>query len=141
MEHHSNIVPWQILAEQTGAKIRVIPMNDRGELLMDEFEKMLSDRTKIVAVVHLSNSLGTVNPVKEIIDQGARSAGRWCWWTGRSGWRTAAGCAGFGRGFLRFSGHKLYGPTGIGVLYGKGEAAGIDAALSGRRGHDQLGFV
>src|ERR1700722_8458877 len=73
MEHHSNIVPWQILAEEIGAKIRVIPMNDRGELLMDEFDRLLSDRTKIVSIVHLSNSLGTVNPVREIIAKATQS--------------------------------------------------------------------
>ncbi len=119
MEHHSNIVPWQILAEEIGAKIRVIPMNDRGELLMDEFDRLLSDRTKIVSIVHLSNSLGTVNPVREIIakahQRGAVVLVDGAQWVAHG----PTDVRELDADFYAFSGHKLYGPTGIGVLYGK----------------------
>jgi cysteine desulfurase / selenocysteine lyase len=119
MEHHSNIVPWQILAEEIGATIRVIPMNDRGELLMDEFEKLLSDRTKIVSIVHLSNSLGTINPVREIIrkahERGAVAMVDGAQWVAYA----LLDVRELDADFYAFSGHKLYGPTGIGVLYGR----------------------
>jgi cysteine desulfurase/selenocysteine lyase len=118
MEHHSNIVPWQLIAEETGAIIRVIPMNDAGELLLDEYQKLLNDRTKIVSVVHVSNSLGTVNDVRRISEL-AHQAGATVMIDGAQ-WvahhRTdvqAIGCD-----FYAFSGHKLFGPTGIGVLWG-----------------------
>jgi cysteine desulfurase/selenocysteine lyase len=121
MEHHSNIVPWQLIAEQTGATIRVIPMNDAGELLLDEYEQLLSDRTKIVSVVHVSNSLGTVNDVKRITELahkvGAKVLIDGAQWVAHH--RTdvqAIGCD-----FYAFSGHKLFGPTGIGVLWGRHE--------------------
>jgi cysteine desulfurase/selenocysteine lyase len=121
MEHHSNIVPWQILCGESGAKIRVIPMNDRGELLLDEYEKMLTPKTRIVAVVHISNSLGTVNPVHEIVRMaharnipvlvdGAQSAPH-----------IAVDVREMGCDFFVFSGHKMYGPMGVGVVYGKRE--------------------
>ena len=80
MEHHSNIVPWQMLCEEKGAKLRVAPINDDGELLLDEFEKLLTPRTRIVSVVHVSNSLGTVNPIKRIVELAHAAACR-CWWT------------------------------------------------------------
>jgi cysteine desulfurase/selenocysteine lyase len=122
MEHHSNIVPWQIVCEQTGAKLRVIPMNDRGELLLDEYEKMLSERTKIVSFVHVSNSLGTINPAKEMIQLARRKTNAAIMIDG------AQHVAHFPTDvqdldcdFYAFSGHKLFGPTGIGVLYGKTE--------------------
>jgi cysteine desulfurase / selenocysteine lyase len=119
MEHHSNIVPWQILAEQVGAKIRVIPMNDRGELLMEEFDRLLNDRTKIVSVVHLSNSLGTINPVGEIIKKahgrGAVVLVDGAQWVAHAPLDVQA----LDADFYAFSAHKIYGPTGIGALYGK----------------------
>jgi cysteine desulfurase/selenocysteine lyase len=119
MEHHSNIVPWQILAEEIGAKIRVIPMNDRGELLMDEFDKLLSERTKLVSIVHLSNSLGTINPVHEIIRKahghGAVVLVDGAQWVAHGPLDVRE----LDADFYAFSGHKLYGPTGIGVLYGR----------------------
>ncbi len=121
MEHHSNIVPWQILAEEIGARIRVIPMNDRGELLMDEFAKLLNDRTKIVSIVHLSNSLGTINPVREIIAKaharGAVVLVDGAQWVAHGPTDVRA----LDADFYAFSGHKLYGPTGIGVLFGKAD--------------------
>jgi cysteine desulfurase / selenocysteine lyase len=121
MEHHSNIVPWQMLAEEVGAKIRVIPMNDRGELLMEEFDRLLSEHTKIVSIVHLSNSLGTVNPVREIIAK-AHARGAVVLVDGAQ-WVAHAptDVRELDADFYAFSGHKLYGPTGIGVLYGKAE--------------------
>ena len=119
MEHHSNIVPWQLLAERIGAKIRVIPMNDRGELSMDEFDRLLSDRTKIVSIAHLSNSLGTINPVRQIIEK-AHARGAVVVIDGAQ-WVAHAplDVRQLDADFYAFSGHKLYGPTGIGVLYGK----------------------
>ncbi len=121
MEHHSNIVPWQILCEMTGARLRIIPITDDGELRLDEYEKLLGPRTRMVAVVHISNALGTVNPVKEIIERahawnvpvlldGAQSTPH-----------VRVDVQELGADFFAFSGHKIYGPTGIGVLYGRRE--------------------
>lgn len=139
MEHHSNIVPWQILAEEVGAKIRVIPMNDRGELLMDEFDRLLSDRTKIVAIVHLSNSLGTVNPVREIIakahKRGAVVLVDGAQWVAHAPLDVQE----LDADFYAFSGHKLYGPTGIGVLYGK--AGLLEAMPPYQGGGDMISSV
>ena len=119
MEHHSNIVPWQFLCQQTGAVLRVVPFNDRGELLMDEYEKLLSDRTKLVAMVHLSNSLGTLNPVEEIVrfahQRGAVVLLDGAQWAAHG----PTDVKKLDVDFYAFSGHKLYGPTGIGVLYAK----------------------
>lgn len=121
MEHHSNIVPWQMLAARKGISIKVIPMNDKGELLQDEYAKLFSDRTKIVAVTHVSNVLGTVNPIKEMIAvahahgvpvmvDGAQSVPH-----------MKVDVHDLDADFYAFSGHKIYGPTGVGVLYGKEE--------------------
>jgi cysteine desulfurase/selenocysteine lyase len=130
MEHHSNIVPWQLLCQQQKAVLRVAPVDDRGALLMGEFEKLLSPRTKIVAVAHVSNALGTVNPVREMVDlahergvpvlvDGAQAVPH-----GRVDVR-ALDCD-----FYAFSGHKVFGPSGIGVLYAPSRAT----RCSGRRG-------
>lgn len=119
MEHHSNIVPWQLQAARRGISIRVIPMNDRGELDLEEYGKMFTERTKIVSVAHVSNVLGTVNPVKEMIRtahehgvpvmiDGAQSTPHF-----------AVDVQDLDCDFFAFSGHKMYGPTGVGVLYGK----------------------
>jgi cysteine desulfurase/selenocysteine lyase len=119
MEHHSNIVPWQMLCEQTGAVLKVAPMNLQGELLYDEFEQLLNDKTKLVSVVHMSNALGTINPVKKMITaahaknipvllDGAQAIPH-----------ITVDVQALDCDFYVFSGHKLYGPTGIGVLYGK----------------------
>ena len=120
MEHHSNIVPWQIICEQSGAKLRVIPMNDRGELLVDEYAKILSGgRVKIVSVVHLSNSLGTINDIKQLAkmahDAGAVIMADGAQWVAHY----PTDVRDLNVDFYAFSGHKLFGPTGIGVLYGK----------------------
>lgn len=119
MEHHSNIVPWQLLQERKGIRLRVIPIDDRGELLLDEYEKLFNKRTRIVAVTHVSNVFGTVNPVKQIaavahahgvpvLVDGAQSVPH-----------IAVDVQDMDCDFFVFSGHKVYGPTGIGVLYGK----------------------
>ena len=121
MEHHSNIVPWQILCQERGARLLVIPINDDGELLMDEYEKLLSPRTKLVSVVHLSNALGTINPVERIVEM-AHSYGAPVLLDGaQSVSHTPIDVQKMGCDFFAFSGHKIYGPTGIGVLYGKRE--------------------
>ena len=119
MEHHSNIVPWQMLCEEKGATLRVAPINDAGEMLLDEFEKLLGPRTRLVSVVHVSNVLGTVNPVKEIIEMAH--------WRGipvlvdgaQSVPHLKIDVRELDCDFFVFSSHKMYGPTGVGVLYGK----------------------
>ncbi len=119
MEHHSNIVPWQLTAEERGAVLKIIPMDENGELIMEEFERLLTDRVKMVAVVHVSNSLGTVNPVKKIVRMaheknipvlvdGAQAVPH-----------GAVDVQDLDCDFYAFSGHKMYAPTGVGVLYGK----------------------
>ena len=119
MEHHSNIVPWQILCEEKGARLRVVPINDRGELEMDELPKLLTPQTKLVAVTHVSNALGTINPIRRVIElahsvnipvivDGAQAVPH-----------TKVDVQELDADFYVFSGHKVYGPTGIGVLYGK----------------------
>ena len=121
MEHHSNIVPWQLLCERKGARLRVAPMDDRGELLMDDFARLITPRTKMVAVVHMSNALGTINPVAEIA-QLARQAGATVLIDGsQAAYHLPIDVAALGADFYAFTGHKLYGPTGIGVLYGREE--------------------
>ena len=121
MEHHSNIVPWQLLAARKGIAIKVIPMNDKGELLLDEYEKLFSERTKIVSVVHVSNVLGTVNPVKEMIAT-AHAHGVPCLIdAAQSIPHMKVDVQDLDADFLVFSAHKIYGPTGVGVLYGKEE--------------------
>lgn len=121
MEHHSNIVPWQMLCEEKKAILKIIPVTDDGELNMDAYRKLLSSKTKFVSIVHVSNSLGTVNPVKEIIDV-AHDAGAVVMVDGaQSTVHLDIDVQQMNCDFFAFSGHKVYGPTGIGVLYGKKE--------------------
>jgi cysteine desulfurase/selenocysteine lyase len=119
MEHHSNIVPWQMLCEERGARLRVVPMTDAGELRVDDYERLLSDRTRLVAVVHVSNALGTINPVESltamahdrgipVLVDGAQAVAH-----------LPVDVQALGCDFYAFSGHKVFGPTGIGVLYGR----------------------
>jgi cysteine desulfurase/selenocysteine lyase len=119
MEHHSNIVPWQMLCERKNLVLKVIPINSRGELKMDVFAELLSEKTKLVAVTHISNTLGTINPIKEIIEK-AHSAGAKVLIDGaQSIQHTKVDVQDLDCDFFVFSGHKVFGPTGIGVLYGK----------------------
>ena len=139
LEHHSNIVPWQLLCDEKGARLRVAPINDSGELLLDEFEKLLNPKTKIVAIGHLSNALGTINPVREIVRMaharnipvlvdGAQAAPR-----------MQVDVQELDCDFYALSGHKLYGPTGIGILYGKMEL--LEAMPPYQGGGDMIASV
>lgn len=121
MEHHSNIVPWQILCEQQGANLRVAPVNDAGELLLDEFEKLLGSKTKLVAMSHVSNALGTVNPVRKIVEAARRVNARVLFDGAQAVPHIPLDVRALDCDFYAFSGHKIYGPTGIGILYGKAE--------------------
>jgi cysteine desulfurase/selenocysteine lyase len=119
MEHHSNIVPWQMLCEEKGAVLRVVPINDRGEFLLDEYEKLLTPRTRIVSVTHVSNALGTVNPVRQIIELAHRRNIPVLLDGAQAVPHVRVDVQALDCDFYAFSGHKLYGPTGVGVLYGK----------------------
>ena len=119
MEHHSNIVPWQMLCEEKNATLKVIPINGKGELLMEEFEEMLDATVKLVAVNYVSNSLGTINPVREIIEMAHQQNIPVLLDAAQAVQHMAIDVQELDVDFLAFSGHKLYGPTGIGVLYGK----------------------
>lgn len=121
MEHHSNIVPWQIVAEERGAKIRVIPMNERGELIIEEYEKLLNERTKIVAVAHVSNSLGTVNPIKEMIATAHKFGVPVLVDAAQSVPHFPVDVQDLDADFFVFSGHKMFAPTASGIVYGKRE--------------------
>ena len=121
MEHHSNIVPWQMLCERKGCKLKVIPINEKGEIRMDAFDDLLNQKTKIVSVSHISNTLGTINPIKEIIDK-AHAKGAVVLIDGaQSIQHTLIDVQALDCDFFAFSGHKVFGPTGVGVLYGKKE--------------------
>lgn len=119
LEHHSNIVPWQMLCEEKGGRLRVIPINERGELILEEYEKLLGPRTKMVAIGHVSNALGTINPVRQIIEM-AHKAGALALVDGAQATpHMKVDVQALDADFYAFSGHKVCGPTGIGVLYGK----------------------
>ncbi len=139
LEHHSNIVPWQMLATEKGAKIRVVPINDKGELEVDEYEKLFNERTKFVGLIHVSNALGTINPIKRMIDfahqhgvpvliDGAQAAPH-----------IAIDVQALDCDFYTFSAHKLCGPTGVGILYGK--AALLEAMQPFKGGGDMIASV
>ncbi len=119
LEHHSNIVPWQIVCQQTGARLRVVPINDAGELEMEAYGKLLGPRTKIVAVAHISNSLGTINPVKEIIAIAQRQGVPVLVDGAQAAPHLAIDVQALGCAFYAISGHKMFGPSGIGALYGR----------------------
>jgi len=121
MEHHANIVPWQMLCEEKGARLRVIPMNDAGELLLDEYDGLLNERTKFVAVTHVSNALGTINPIKEMIAQAHKYGVPVLIDGAQSAPHMPVDVQDLDCDFYAFSGHKMYAPTGSGIVYGKAE--------------------
>lgn len=136
LEHHSNIVPWQMLCEETGATLRVIPINERGELIQDEYRKLLNDRTKVVALAHVSNALGTINPIAEMIAQ-AHAVGAITVIDGAQATpHMAVDVQALDADFYAFSGHKVFGPTGVGALYGK--KALLDAMPPYQGGGDMI---
>ncbi len=139
MEHHSNIVPWQILCEEKGAKLRVAPINDRGEILIDEFEKLLGPKTRLAAVVHVSNVLGTINPVREMIATAHRKNIPVLIDGAQAAPHIKVDVQDLDCEFYAFSGHKLYGPTGVGVLYGKADL--LDAMPPYQGGGDMISSV
>jgi cysteine desulfurase/selenocysteine lyase len=121
MEHHSNIVPWQMICEERGAHLRIIPISDEGELRLDEFDRMLGPRTKMVSIVHVSNSLGTINPVKEIIRKAHQHGARVMIDGAQAAAHLPLDVQELDSDFYAFSSHKMFGPTGVGILYGKKE--------------------
>lgn len=139
MEHHSNIVPWHMLATEKGAVVKNIPLNDKGEIILEEYEKLLSPKTKIVAVVHVSNALGTINPVKKIIDLAHRQGATVLIDGAQSSSHLDIDVQELDADFFAFSGHKVYGPTGIGILYGK--KALLEAMPPYQGGGEMIGEV
>ena len=121
MEHHANIVPWQMLCEEKGARLRVIPMNDAGELLLDEYDSLLNERTKFVAVTHVSNALGTINPIKKMIAQAHKYGVPVLIDGAQSAPHMPVDVQNLDCDFYAFSGHKMYAPTGSGIVFGKAE--------------------
>ncbi len=121
LEHHANIVPWQLLAAETGAQLKVIPVDDSGQLLMGDYTRLLSDRTKLVSVAHVSNALGTITPVREIVAEAHRAGALALVDGAQSVPHTPVDVRSIGADFFVFSGHKLFGPTGIGAIFGKSE--------------------
>ena len=139
LEHHSNIVPWQMLCEEKDATLRVIPMNDRGELILEEYEKLLGPRTRLVAVGHVSNALGTINPVRTIIDMAHRVGALALIDGAQAAPHMKIDVGLLDADFYTFSGHKVFGPTGIGVLYGKAKL--LDAMPPYQGGGDMIRTV
>ena len=139
MEHHSNIVPWQMLCEEKGARLRVVPITDAGELMLDELASLLGPRTKLVSIVHLSNSLGTVNPVRQVVDL-AHAQGVPVLIDGaQAAYHMPLDVQAIGCDFYVVTGHKLYGPTGIGALYGRRSL--LDAMPPYQGGGDMISSV
>lgn len=136
MEHHSNIVPWQMLCEQNGCLLKVIPINDNGELILEEYEKMLSEKTKFVSVVHVSNALGTINPVKYIIEKAHAVGAKVLVDGAQAASHLTIDVQDLDVDFYVFSAHKIYGPTGMGALYGKKEL--LDAMPPYRGGGEMI---
>ena len=139
LEHHSDIVPWQMLCEEKGARLRVVPINDRGELILEEYEKLLGPKTRLVALGHVSNALGTINPVRRIIELAHRQGVPVLVDGAQAAPRLKVDVRELDADFYAFSGHKIYGPTGIGVLYGK--AGLLDAMPPYQGGGDMISSV
>ncbi len=139
IEHHSNIVPWQMLCAEKEAKLKVIPVNHRGELIMEEYDKLLSPRTKLVSVGHISNSIGTINPIKEIITKAHKRGARVLIDGAQAVPHTPVDVADLDCDFYVFSSHKVYGPTGVGALYGKEKLLNEIPPYQG--GGDMISFV
>ncbi len=119
MEHHSNIVPWQIVAEEKKIKIKVIPINERGEILIEEYKKLLTPKVKFISVVYISNALGTINPIKEMIELAHKNNAKFFVDAAQAISHTPIDVQALNCDFMGFSGHKMFGPTGVGILYGK----------------------
>ncbi len=136
IEHHSNLVPWQMMCEERGAGLKVIPVNDAGELIIEEYEKLLSPKTKIVALAHISNAIGTLHPVKEIIAKAHNVGAKVLIDGAQAAPHMKVDVRDLQCDFYVFSGHKLYGPTGIGILYGKKEL--LDAMPPYQGGGDMI---
>jgi cysteine desulfurase / selenocysteine lyase len=139
MEHHSNIVPWQMLCEQVGAKLRVIPINHDGEIVLEEYSRLLNDKTKLVSVTHVSNALGTIVPIKEIIDRAHERAVPVLVDGAQAVQHLKVDVQELGCDFYAFSGHKMFAPTGIGVLYGRAEL--LDKMPPYQGGGDMISLV
>lgn len=139
MEHHANIVPWQMICAERGATLKVIPISDTGELLLDDYARLLSSRTKLVGIVHMSNALGTVNPIQQVIDLAHAQGIPVLVDAAQSAYHMPLDVQALDCDFLVFSGHKLYGPTGIGILYGKRELLGAMPPYQG--GGDMIATV
>jgi cysteine desulfurase/selenocysteine lyase len=139
MEHHSNIVPWQMLCEERGAVLRVIPMNERGELLLDEYEKLLNPRTRMVAVAHVSNALGTINPVRRIVEMAHRAGALVLIDGAQAAPHIKIDLQALDADFYTLSAHKVFGPTGIGVLHGKAKL--LEAMPPYQGGGDMIKMV
>jgi cysteine desulfurase/selenocysteine lyase len=121
LEHHSNIVPWQMIAEITGAKVVEVPINDQGEIILDEYKKLLTNKVKIVSIAHVSNTLGTINPIKEMIKLAHDIGAKFCVDAAQSAAHIKIDVQDLDCDFLAFSAHKVFGPNGLGFLYGKEE--------------------
>ena len=139
MEHHSNIVPWQLLCEEKGARLRVVPSSDAGELMLDEFESLIGPRTKLVSIVHMSNSLGTVNPVRRVVELAHRHDVPVLVDGSQAAYHMPVDVQAIGCDFYVVTGHKLYGPTGIGALYGRRQL--LDAMPPYQGGGDMISSV
>ena len=139
MEHHSNIVPWQMLCEEKRARLRVIPINDRGELILEEYEKLLGPRTRLVAVTQVSNALGSIVPVRQVVELAHRHGAPVLIDGAQAIHHMRVDVQALGCDFYTFSGHKMYGPTGIGILYGK--AALLEAMPPYQGGGDMISSV
>ena len=139
MEHHSNIVPWQLLCEEKGARLRVVPISDAGELMLDEFESLIGPRTKLVSIVHMSNSLGTVNPVRRVVELAHTHDVPVLVDGSQAAYHMPVDVQAIGCDFYVVTGHKLYGPTGIGALYGRRQL--LDAMPPYQGGGDMISSV